>query len=301
MSKRELDQLYLTKNERTGILMLLVLLSLLVIVPWLYSDSEISDLKNTEEYTVRITPIENAEKQNKNSATTHTYNSNFDSKISTSKEKYELFDFDPNRLSAEDARRLGIQDKSFKALKNYLATGAKIYTAEQLKKIYGLDQNTYERIKPLVKIIPTKATTQIKSNYTESGKKAVNINSAIAEDLIPLPGIGEKLANRIIKYRNLLGGFTNKSQLKEIYGLQDSSIQKFQDFISLGNEIKKINLNTIPCDSLKKHPYFSNGKARVICEYRKQHPKIQTLNDLYHIEALDSNWISRIKDYLNFE
>lgn len=301
MSKRELDQLYLTKNERVGILMLFVLLLLLVIVPWLYSDADLSDLKNTEEKPVIKTPIESVEKQNINSETSHTYNSNFDSKISTSQEKFELFDFDPNRLSAEDATKLGIQAKSFKALKNYLATGAKIYAAEQLKRIYGIDQNTYERIKPFVKILPKNATIQIKNYYAESVKKTVNINSAIAEDLIPLPGIGEKLANRIIKYRNLLGGFTNKLQLKEIYGLQDSSIQKFEEFISLGSEIKKINLNTISCDSLKKHPYFSNGKARVICEFRKQHPKIQTLNDLYQIEALDSNWISRIQDYLNFE
>jgi DNA uptake protein ComE-like DNA-binding protein len=301
MSNKELDQLYLTKNERTGILTLLIILVSLIILPWLYYDSKIlmTNKNINAADTIHIQPI-NKPTHSSSESNSERLETN-DANTIASGFNYDLFDFDPNQLSKDEAKKLGINEKSFRALQNYLSTGARIYSGEQLKKIYGLDQSTFNRIEPYIKILPKKVDSSVRIIRNKDARKMIDINSANTEDLISLPAIGEKLATRIIKYRNLLGGFTNKSQLKEIYGLQDSSIQKFQDLISLGSAIRKINLNTVPCDSLKKHPYFANGKARVVCEYRQQHLKIQELNELYQIKALDSSWISRIRDYLVFD
>lgn len=50
----------------------------------------------------------------------------------------------------------------------------------------------------------------------------VDINTADTTAFIALPGIGTKLAARIVLFRKKLGGFTGVGQIREVYGLKDS-------------------------------------------------------------------------------
>jgi competence protein ComEA len=52
--------------------------------------------------------------------------------------------------------------------------------------------------------------------------KEIDINTATAEEWKALPGIGEVLANRIIKFRERIGGFVSMEQLHKTYGISDS-------------------------------------------------------------------------------
>ena len=47
----------------------------------------------------------------------------------------------------------------------------------------------------------------------------VEINTADSAELMRLNGIGASFSRRIVKYRNLLGGFISKEQLLEVYGM----------------------------------------------------------------------------------
>jgi len=51
----------------------------------------------------------------------------------------------------------------------------------------------------------------------------LDINTSDSSALVTLPGIGPVLSMRIIRYRNLLGGFWSVNQLKEIYGLPEET------------------------------------------------------------------------------
>lgn len=61
----------------------------------------------------------------------------------------------------------------------------------------------------------------------------IGINSATAEDLEALPGIGEKLALRIIAYRNQAGGFKNEDALLEVNGMGEKKLARIKPLINL--------------------------------------------------------------------
>ena len=129
----------------------------------------------------------------------------------------------------------------------------------------------------------------------------VDVNSADTTALIDLPGIGSKLALRIINFREKLGGFYAIEQLKETYGLPDSTFQKIRPFLYLSGSVKKININTANKDELKLHPYIKWNLCNAIVEYRNQHGLFKTLEDLKRIHAIDETTFSKIAPYLNTE
>jgi competence protein ComEA len=68
----------------------------------------------------------------------------------------------------------------------------------------------------------------------------ININAADTSAFSTLPGIGSKLANRIITFREKLGGFYSANQVAEVYGLPDSTFLKIKPYLIIGDvAIKK--------------------------------------------------------------
>lgn len=117
-----------------------------------------------------------------------------------------------------------------------------------------------------------------------------------------LKGIGQTLATRIIKYRNALGGFKSISQLKEVYGLPDSTYQKISIQLTCDGIVNKIDLNKLAEDSTTiKHPYLSNKEIKTIKRYKQQHNAFEDIDQLHSILSLDKGKIEKMKDYLVIE
>lgn len=89
----------------------------------------------------------------------------------------------------------------------------------------GLANPPYQ---PKTKAVSTVTVTK-KANETQK----VNVNEAGLQELIALPGIGEKTAQRIIQYRKENGPFQNLEDLKKVKGIGEKSYQKFADRITL--------------------------------------------------------------------
>jgi competence protein ComEA len=66
-----------------------------------------------------------------------------------------------------------------------------------------------------------------------SGK--VNINTATSEQLTTLPGVGEKLATRIIEYRQKAGGFKSTQELMNVRGIGEKSFAKLAPHLTVGS------------------------------------------------------------------
>lgn len=221
-----------------------------------------------------------------------------------------LFNFNPNTISTEDWKHLGIKDKTIHTIQNYLSKGGSFKKPEDLQKIYGFSKIDYERLFPYIKIeIADKPELQqasiseeaqkVPKPYKKPGYNIIELNSADTTALIALPGIGSKLATRIITFRDKLGGFYSVEQVKETYGLQDSVFQKIKEYLKVNaNSIKKININTVTIDDLKLHPYIKYNIATPIVAYRNEHGLFSKTEDVKKVIIVTDEIYRKIAPYI---
>lgn len=128
----------------------------------------------------------------------------------------------------------------------------------------------------------------------------IDINKADSADFEGLPGIGEKLSSRIVRYRSRLGGFIDAAQLREVYGIQDSVYDKIQKRFSLDKNFQpiQIDLNAIDYAGLRKHPYADHQFVKLVLAYRNAHGVFKSIEDLKNIETLDTVRLQKIAPYL---
>ncbi len=99
----------------------------------------------------------------------------------------------------------------------------------------------------------------------------IEVNSATQEDYERLYGIGKVYAERIVKFRDKLGGFYSINQIKDVFGIEDSTFQKFKKNLTIKPvSIKKININTATFEELTTNPYFFTTVAKQIIGYRSK-------------------------------
>lgn len=93
-------------------------------------------------------------------------------------------------------------------------------------------------------ITTTSATTQ-NITTTKSTEKIVNfpvsLNTATHEELVCIKGIGDVTAQKIIEYRDSIGGFTSRYQLLEINGIGESKMNTIMEYTYIENEILEYN------------------------------------------------------------
>jgi competence protein ComEA len=224
----------------------------------------------------------------------------------------KMFYFDPNTISVDGWKKLGIRQKTINVIHNYLAKGGHFEKPGDLKKIYGIHAEDFARLQPYIQIqmnnatsFPDKRNTEFNKRSSQAGNTTydlVEINTADTAAFIALPGIGSKLAARIINFRDKLGGFYSILQVGETYGLADSTFQKIKPWLKLENvSLKKINVNAATKDEMKSHPYLKWTLANAIVEYRNQHGKFSSAEELKKVGAITEEVLVRIKPYISVE
>lgn len=146
-----------------------------------------------------------------------------------------------------------------------------------------------------------------KTNAVPVYKKAadnvvIELNSADSATLTGVKGIGPSFAHRIVNYRNRLGGFVSKDQLKEVYGMDDDRYAGMQAQVSVNPvHIQKIHINKVDFDGLKHFPYLTFKQMNAIVQFREQHGDYTTLNDMRNIAILNDEILRKIGPYIDFK
>lgn len=128
---------------------------------------------------------------------------------------------------------------------------------------------------------------------------AVDLNSLDSAALTLLPGIGPYYAKRIVEFRNLLGGYADVQQLKEIDGIPDSVLQWF--VVTDTIPIRKIDINRSSLTKLRNHPYISFYQAKAIVDYRRSEGNIKSPAQLTLIDEFTEQDLIRLEPYILFE
>jgi len=214
------------------------------------------------------------------------------------------FPFDPNTLTEKGWHTLGLPENLIRTILNYTAKGGHFYRKEDLQKVYGLTIQQYAALDSFI-IIPTRPKAVWVSpglKNTKSDKplvESVELNSADSAGLDALKGIGPVFATRILRFRDLLGGYANPAQLLEVYGLDSSLYQLILPFVKVNpDKINRININNCPVPALKKHPYIGYYIAKAIADYRVKHLRFRSIEEVRLLPGMTPEKFIQISPYL---
>jgi competence protein ComEA len=228
-------------------------------------------------------------------------------KTESATKAFVLFSFDPNQASADDFAKVGFSSSLSNRIINYRNKGGKFVIKPDLLKIYGMDTVLYQRVYAYIDLPEEKTTNNpLNAKAIENrsvSKVKLDLNVADTAQLDKVYGIGKKLSERIVKYRNRLGGFVSIDQLKEVYGLDSSVVKNVSEkFIVIENYLPtQLSINSATEKELGSHPYLSFKLAKAIAAYRFQHGQFTSLDDLTKVQLLNANDFKRIKPYLTVE
>lgn len=224
----------------------------------------------------------------------------------------QLFVFDPNTATEQDFIKLGLHARVARTIINYRNKGGKFYKREDFAKIYTLSEQDYHRLAPYIQI-KSAASADKKSFAASEGYKnggesftpkskapasPISLNAASVEQLMQLRGIGPAYANRIVKYRDILGGFYKIEQLKEVYGMSDSLYEIITPFLSVEGEPRKINVNTATEEELYKHPYIRK-MAKHIVAFRNEIGGFKHIEEFRQVPLINEEIYRKLVPYLS--
>ena len=243
---------------------------------------------------------------------------------------YKHFNFNPNIASVAQLESLGIPKFIAERIEKYRSKGGKFRKKEDLAKIYGLLPDTYERLEPYITlpsaenesmhtpqaqiIEPANAANSVASipnvpapageKYNPSNKKPevvakFDLNTADTTQLKMIKGIGSGYAKRIIKFRDLLGGFGHAEQVRETFGLPPETVDELLKYGFVKAGVKRLKINQLAVSDFR-HPYLKFFQAKAIIAYREQHGAFKTIEDLKQIKVLDEETIQKMEPYLEF-
>ena len=224
----------------------------------------------------------------------------------------ELFPFDPNTADSTELLRLGLQPWQVVNIYKYRAAGGVYRKPRDFARLYGLTLKEYRRLEPYIRISeenlpadryfykyePIEERDTVKYPVKLQPDERIVLNRADTAQLRKVPGIGSFFARKIVDYRERLGGYYRVQQLLEIEDFPETAVSFF--IIPDGTEFRKMNLNRLSLNELKRHPYIGFYRARAIVDYRRLHGHIESLQQLKLLPDFTPEAIERLEPYVEY-
>lgn len=233
-------------------------------------------------------------------------------KISLENSRLKFFPFNPNYITDYKGAQLGMSLVEIDKLLAFRKTGEFINSRKEFQKVTTISDSLLNSISPYFKFpdwvvernqniqLSTSRDTRLFAKKSKYILTSTDINLAVKEDLKTINGIGEKLSERIIKYRSKLQGFSKLNQLYEVWGLDTEVVDKLLLVFKVVNlpNIKKINVNTVSFRELLKNPYLDYELCKKIFEYKDEVAELQDISELKNIIGFPLDLYDRIVLYL---
>lgn len=280
--------LFFTKSQRIGVFLLLLVIVILQ-VSYFFADFREENM-----------PVQNA--------TLLRLNKEVDSlrKVAQKNKKDTIYPFNPNYLTDYKAFTLGMTTEQIDKLLAFRKEGKFVNSAEEFQKVTNVSNEFLSKIAPYFKF-PEWVTNRKSVDYknenetgTAKNQPKIDINKASKEDFMKINGIGLVFAERIIKYREKLQGFSDISQVAEIYGIENQVVKRISERFDVKTKptIEKKNINVLNLYELAKIPYIKFEEAKKIIALRSEVGNFKNFDELLKISEFDSEKIKKIQIYL---
>ncbi len=232
--------------------------------------------------------------------------------------KTNIYPFNPSFLTDFKGYQLGLSTEEIDRLLLHRVKGNYINSSKEFQQVTKISDSLLVIISPLFKfpdwisnkkrdIFQSRNFGSNKASEVSQKKEPVtlhskkDLNTATTKDLQTINGIGEKLSERIIKYREKLGGFLLNQQLYEVYYLDAEVAAKVLERFKIIEKpiIKKINVNTATFKEVLSIVYIDYDLTKKIFEYRDEVAEIQSLEELKGIDGFPLEKFDRIILYLD--
>jgi len=209
------------------------------------------------------------------------------------------------KASIDELTSMGLSRKVAFNIQKFISAGGSIHSDEDLLKIYGMDSLQLTNALPYIiyGTLPSRENTftDLKKEYPSNAlSKTIDLNQASIEDLESLNGIGTVLAERILKFRDAIGGFLSPDQLTDCYGLTPETFEKIKDQLMVSGSPHLLYINEVNLDTLA-HPYLTKKLIKLIKAYKNQHGAYKDATEFRKVYPPDSNWCNKILPYISFE
>lgn len=280
-----------TQNQRNGIFLLLILI---ILSQTLYffierpSSSIPTDTIVLAEFQKEIDSLKLIEIENR---------------------KPKRYPFNPNYITDYKGYTLGMTNEAIDRLHKFRAQNKWVNSAKEFQNVTKVSDSLLNVISPYFKFpdwvtkpkSKYKFNTTVNYNVSKSFDQKIDLNIATATQLQRVNGIGEKLSERIIKFRKkFVGGFISDIQLQDVYGLSPEVIKRItnQFTVKTPREIKKLNLNSASIDELVTIQHIDYEIAHEIIEQRTLREGFKSFNELTKVKGFPIDKIEIIKLYL---
>ncbi|MBL57761.1 MAG: hypothetical protein CMP61_11275 [Flavobacteriales bacterium] len=267
----------LTRNERFGVAGMCIVFVFILLFKYKDSKIEVNYLPSSLEKEVPKVSDQLA------------HNVQSSVKVKPQKIVYPLKDvhlhpfelFNPNEVSSEYWEKIGLQPKMAKRAHLFIQSGSGISRSSDLLQIYGFQKEWIQELE----------------KYLVFKKLTIDLNAATASEFQSIRGIGEKLSNRIIRFREKLGGFVSTQQLYQVYGLDSLLLDNTMERFDVVTPCKRILINSVSLQELESHLYLNAQQSEEIIKLRSINGTIDS-SSIRNIFTL-SEW-RRIKPYFQW-
>ncbi len=311
MNFREFWKLYFSFNrsERRAIRFLLLLITIIILVNIFLPFFIQSKQWDHSPYQVLLDSLSSAipYKDSLYFSTRYKFNEQYSSnqfKKSYTHSENRLKPFDPNALDEAGWQQLGLSEKQASAVVKLRNRKGGFKNIADVKQVKFIPAYVMEKIEPylIFTIDTSKVVNHEFKPIPEKSLKLLDINQANVDEWKELPGIGDKLAQRVVHFREKLGGFHRVSQVCEVYGLSAETCDKIIPLLTLGtNEVTKIHLNYASTQELASHPYINFKLASAIVSNRNSRGFYKNVEEILTLGLVEKELYDKLAPYLKVQ
>lgn len=229
------------------------------------------------------------------------YQKQYDSLLATRQQKRDtIYPFNPNYLNDYRGYRLGLSVEELDRLYRFRESGKWINSPADFQEVTQVSDKWLDSISPYFKF--PKWVTNPKPNRTFKNTRddrPKNLNTATAEQLQKVYGIGPATSRRIVEERARVGEFRDYIQLTQIYGLRDSTLSRLREkFFIPQKSFGKISLNSANRDELLSIPYFDDYLVDQLLDQRTLRDGFKSWDEVMKTSRFPEEKLAVIQLYL---